>query len=74
MVIETCETSVKEIIYTLQTKKALTRATCAGSRVTIRPMSLPGGVDDQNYCILAFVEEESILWIDSEFITMEVDG
>ena len=32
----------------------------------------PGGIDDPNYCILAFETEEATLWIDGEFVTLSV--
>ena len=39
MEIERCSLSEEEIIRTLETETTLTLATCAGDRVTIRPMS-----------------------------------
>ena len=33
----------------------------------------PGGMDDPNYCILEFSAEQATLWIDGEFITLEID-
>ena len=33
----------------------------------------PEGVDDPNYCILAFRTEEATLWIDGEFATLSAD-
>jgi general stress protein 26 len=33
----------------------------------------PGGMDDPNYCILEFTAAEATLWIDREFVTLEVD-
>jgi len=39
MKIKRCEITVNEVIHALETEKTLTLATCAGNRVTIRPMS-----------------------------------
>ena len=39
MGVNSCTISAEEVIRTLETEKTLTLATCAGSRVTIRPMS-----------------------------------
>ena len=32
----------------------------------------PGGIDDPNYCVLEFTAEEATIWIDGEFVTLEV--
>jgi len=34
---------------------------------------LPGGIDDPNYCILEFSAEEATLYINGEFVTLDVD-
>ena len=30
----------------------------------------PGGIDDPEYCVIEFETEETTLWIDNEFITL----
>lgn len=32
----------------------------------------PGGIDDPDYCILAFSPQEATMWIDGEFKTIQV--
>ena len=32
----------------------------------------PGGIDDPNYCVLEFTSEEATIWIEGEFVTLEV--